>query len=246
MSVVSKFTVSLCMFFLLSSTLACASEVGENQTITKDKYYLIKPAELIQSLINGNLDAFTQVERRPTLPPTADQVQVAWRQEDYLYIAEALHEYVWAETLDDWQLHKMDFRLGCDDVETGFQNGRFEYFRVVGTGEEEARITRSMDIDPRGNFVNAWESEYRPNLMDWVPIDVANLQISVDDALQIAETNGGQRQRSSVDNSCEIALALSPDTSISGDWEIFYRRIDDGSLLLHLRVDPDTGEVEVR
>jgi hypothetical protein len=242
----SIIALSLCTIVLLSAALACASEVGESLAITRDKYYLIKPADLLQSLANGMPDAFTEVEQRPELLPPAEQIPVDWTQGDYLYIAQALHEHVWGETLDGWQLHKMDFRLGCDDVNKGFQNGRFEYFKVVGAGREKSRITRSMDIDPRGNFVNAWESEYRPNVMDWIPIDLAQLQISVDNALQIAEVNGGQKQRSLVENSCEISLAYSPDTSISGDWEIFYTRSDDGSRLMHLRVDPDTGEVKIR
>ena len=222
---------------LFAVTLSCNSQT-EEKTILLDQYYTIDPT----SLQNGDLDVFSPVSTGPELLPVNQQLPVDWLQADYFYIANTLYNSVLGKSLQDWNLNSMDFRLGCSKIRNGFQNGRFEFFKVVKEKEHEARMSRFIDIDPRGNLVHIKEWEYYPKLVNWGIIDLTELKISADRALQIAETSGGEEMRQSVGNACNISLVLSPGPANNRDWKVSYTRSDDRSSLFHIEIDPITGE----
>ena len=142
-----------------------------------------------------------------------------------------------------WQLSGMDFDLACSQVQNGFQNGRFRFFSVVRDDDQESRLTRFIDIDPRSNFVHVSETKYSPNLVDLKSIDMAQLKVSADQALQIAESKGGEEKRVSVKNACSISLALTLDRRNRWYWDVFYTRSDDRTLFFDILIDPYTGEI---
>jgi len=154
-----------------------------------------------------------------------------------------LYEGVLGKTLQGWQLNSMDFRSGCSKIQNGFQNGRFYFFKAVKEKEQESRIIRFIDIDPRGNFVHIKEWEFYPSLVNLEVIDLATLNISADLALQIAESNGGAEKRQSVGNACEIALVLSPSPASDKGWIAIYTRSDDRTSFFEIEIDPITGEI---
>ncbi|MCI0556431.1 MAG: hypothetical protein L0287_36275, partial [Anaerolineae bacterium] len=145
--------------------------------------------------------------------------------------------------LQGWQLKGMDFQLSCAQVHHGFQNGRLEFFKVVKEKEQESRIVRFIDVDPRGNFVHAKEWEFFPNLGNLKAIDLTQLEISADLALQIAESNGGEEKRQSIENACDISLGLYPNSSSYKGWEVIYTRSDDRTSFFHIQIDPISGEI---
>jgi hypothetical protein len=239
-----KFTYSMtfAVVVLLSAMLSCTVGEEEQQTNLFSLYYTIEPTSLLESLQRGKV-AFTPMSQRPELLPFDQQVTVNWHLADYFYIANALYEGVLGKTLQGWQLSGMDFRLACSRVQNGFQNGRFRFFNVVKDGDQESRLERFIDIDPRHNFVHVSETKYSPNLIDWKSIDMAQLKISADQALQIAESNGGEEKRASVNNACNISLLLTLDRTDTWHWRVYYARSDDRTLFFDILIDPYTGEI---
>lgn len=237
------FSIILVLLILLVATLSCNIGQIEEQTTLFDQYYAIEPASLMTSLKNGDMNAFTPVREEPELLPMEQQIPVDWLQADYFYIASTLYEGVLGKSLQGWQLNSMDFSLGCSKIRNGFQNGRFEFFKVAKEKEQESRISRFIDIDPRSNFVHVIEEEYYPKLADWKIINIEQIKVSADLALQIAENNGGDKSRESVRNACNISLVLSPSPASNKGWVVSYTRNDDRTSFFKIQIDPYTGEV---
>jgi hypothetical protein len=238
----STYSVILAAVILVLAMLSCNVDEREDQINLFSQYYTIEPASLLASLKHGEM-AFTPISQRPEFVPFDQQVIVDWSQADYFYIANALYEGVLGKTLLGWQLSSMDFALGCSQVQNGLQNGRFSFFSVVKDDDQGLRLTRFIDIDPSNNFVHVSEEKYSPNLVDLKSIDMAQLNISADQALQITESNGGEEKRASVNNACSISLALNLDRRDRWYWDVYYTRSDDRTLFFDIQIDPYTGEI---
>jgi hypothetical protein len=227
---------------LLSAMFACTSR-EEQQTILLRQDYLINPTTLIDSLNNDDMSAFTPSAEELDLLPVEQQVTVNWLQADYFYVANSLHERVFGESFQGWELNSMDFQLGCSQISNGFQNGRFTFFKVAKETNPEVRMSSFIDIDPRGNFVFLKEEQYYPKLVDWEVIDVENLKVSADQALQIAESNGGEERRKSVGNACNISLILNPGRD--GEWIVLYTETDELVSFFSVLIEPPTGKIVI-
>jgi len=234
-------SITLAFVMLFAGVLSCNIGKTEEQTNLFSQYYTIEPTSLLDSLKRGET-VFTPVSQRPELLPVDQKVTVNWHQADYFYIANALYEGVLGKTLQGWQLSSMDFALGCSKVQNGFQNGGFRFFSVVKDNDQESRLERFIDIDPSNNFVHVSETKYSPKLIDLKSIDLAQLKISADQALQIAESNGGEEKRASVKNACSISSLLTLDRTDRWQWKVFYSRWDDRTVFFNILIDPYTGE----
>ena len=235
--------ISLVLITLFAATLSCNIGQTEKQTTLSDQYYTIDPTTLMDSLQNGDMNSISPLREEPELLPVDQQLPVDWLQADYFYIANTLYNGVLGKTLEGWQLNSMDFRLGCSKIRNGFQNGRFYFFKEVKVKEQVGRILRFIDIDLRGNFIHAKEWELYPSLVNLEIINLANLKISADHALQVAENNDGEEKRQGVGNACNISLTLAPDNASYRGWEVIYTRSDDRTAFFHIQIDPITGEI---
>jgi hypothetical protein len=229
---------------LLGMILACQFnwDETEKQTTILEQYYLIDPQSLLYSLAQGNQNAFIPIDTEPEFPAPSQQIPVAWGQADYWYIVEAVFKSVWEEPLESWRLNNMGFGLGCEKVDDGLQYGDFRFFQDTKTNGRESRIMRYINIDPRSKSIHVWESEYHPRLVDWGSIELAQIRFSVDDALTIAESNGGMEKRLSVGNVCDVSLWLSPDSPRYQGWEVRYTTKEDIKFF-RIQVDPVTGKI---
>lgn len=235
--------IALALAALFAAMLSCNISRTEEQSTLFDQYYIIEPKHLIDSLQNGDINAFSPVNEEPELLPIDKQESVDWLQEDYFYIANTLYEGVLRKTLQGWQLKSMSFSSRCDYVQHGFQNGRFEFFKVVKEKEQESRFIRFIDIDPRGNFVHVKEWEFYPSLLNLEAIDIAQLRISAEHAFQLSELNGGEQKRRTVGDACNISLGLYPNSANYKGWIVSYTRSDDSSVFFRIKIDPYTGEI---
>lgn len=236
-------TSTLALAALVIAMLACRIGQTEERVTLFDQYYIIEPLTLVDSLKANNTNAFSPISKEPELLPVEQQVPVNWLQGDYFFIADTLYEKVLGKTLQDWQLSSMDFDLGCSKIGNGFQNGRFTFFRVVQDKEQKSRFVRPIDIDPRRNFVHTTEWKYYPSLINLETIDLSRLKINAENALQIAESNGGKEKRQLIEDACEISLGLYPNSSNYKGWVVTYTRKDDGASLFRIQIDPYTGEI---
>lgn len=229
---------------LLGAILACRINFDEKelQTTTLEQYYLFDPVSVINGFDHEDQIEFILVDAEPEFPPPSQQISVTWNQVDYLNIVEAVFLHVWKEPLEGWQLKTMDFGLSCAKSNIGLQYGSFIYFKNTITLEGESRTVRYIDIDPRSKSLHIRESEFYPRLVDWGSIGLKEVQFSADQALTLAENNGGREKRFLVDNRCDILLLLSPDLPRYKGWEVRYA-IQGDTRFFYVQVDSQTGEI---
>lgn len=227
---------------LLATSLGCNIGQTEQKAMLFDQYYRIEPSTLLSSLGRGETNAFTPVSDAPGSVPVHQQAPVPWLQADYLQLAHILFRDVLDKPIHDWHLKSMDFQTSCTLLDRGFQNGRFEFFMVRSDKNQESRFVRFVDVDPRGNFVNVMEWRIHPNLLSLNAIDLVQLKIPAETALQIAEASGGQQQRRAVANACNIFVGLFPNSASYRGWIVIYTRSQDNSALFRIYIDPGTGE----
>jgi hypothetical protein len=202
--------------------------------------FRMDPGTVIASLNKGNVDVFL-----PDSRSLEDRVNgtvlydapVSWSQSDNLKIVSALDGFVWGDTVGRWNLFSMTFSTDCQSDLNGVSGSVFKYFK---TNFDKGRITytwRQIEINSEYAYV-AWGggAEFAHPLLGWKSIDLSGLKISAEDAIRIAEENGGRETRSNVQNQCNIYLLLMPER-YSG-WLVDYQSTD-----FEIQIDPDTGEI---
>lgn len=217
---------------------SCIRQIENRETTesTLGQSYTIEPGKILESLARGEKGVFLP-ETAPELTLSSPSQPVNWKQVDYFQIADALHEYVWGESLEDWNLYFLDFSLGCNEINNGLQYGQFTFFKIEKIGGRQTRITHNIEIDPKNKSVSAWQTNYYPSLVTWKSIDLINTKISADEALQIAERDGGYSKRTAVNNSCNISVGISRDTANYSGWIVIYSP----SIFID-KIDPITGK----
>jgi hypothetical protein len=242
----NRFSISviLAIGMLFVATISCnfRFDTREEVTLSYKEYYAIDPPALLESLAQNGEAFFIPIENEPDILPLDQQLPVDWTQADYMHIANVLFEDIWKETTNGWSLKSMSFSLDCTKIEHGIQEADLRYFRNDKTPEQEIRIERSIDIYAWRKSARVVEFIYTPRWVDWGSIDLAQMQISADDVLMLAENYGGKEKRLDVDNACDIDLLLSPDDPRYRGWHVRYDNRDGGQIF-EAWIDPITGEV---
>ena len=202
-------------------------------------YYKIDPDNILTSLDFGGAKAFVPEATSPENPIYEEFF--SWNQSDYTKIVTALHEYVWNEGLDDWKLYYMYFDTPCHDNLIGFELGKYYYFKTTFQYGRISYAGRGFLITPQYGDVE-WGSgpNYPHPIQGWKSVDLNKVKITAEEALKIAEQNGGKETRLSVKNECKITAKLS---GYSG-WKMFIYRYDTGSSIFSIEIDPSTGKMK--
>ena len=180
-------------------------------------FFRINPETILASLKNGDKEVFLpeerDVEENVWGGPILYELPVPWRQSDYLMVANALNHFVWKDTLDNWGLFSMDFSTNCQDIPSGFREGGFEFFKTSFADFGRLRYTtRSLYMTPEYlSVVWGGDSNFPHPLLGWKGIDLSRVKISADDALKIADENGGREARLEVNDKCYASVHLRPE-----------------------------------
>lgn len=194
----------------------------------------------LEALARGNPDVFIPIAEDETIPEPSGVV-VQWDQADYFALANALHEFAWGESLEGWQFYQAMFRLQCDQVARGPQFALLEFYKSVLVGDGSKRIHHLIDIAPEDNRAYFTEFEYYPELISWPSIDLSDVKVTAEEALQIAEANGGAVFREQLDDKCSVYMYLRSD-EIRDGWYVDYSVSERKFSVL---VNENTGEFTV-
>ena len=202
--------------------------------------YQIDTASILTSLAEGETNLFAAQE---TAPQTSTALLSSWRQSDFIDVARALNQVASQEPLSGWRLYSMHFSTPCKDDLSGFTEADFYYFKT--TFRENGKIrytTQNIFISPEYEQV-IWSggATFPRPLIGWDYVRLRRIQITAEDALAIAEENGGRETRQLVDNNCRIHVRLA-----GGDrtWQILIYQNDTGSSLFRMMIDTESGNIE--
>jgi hypothetical protein len=202
--------------------------------------YQIDPNTIIAAFDSGRTDLFTLMDSsQPTAIPDAS---FSWLQEDFIKVARALNQTVWSEPLNGWKLYSMHFSTACQDDPHGFTEGDFYYFRTTFRDNGKIRFTtQDFFISlPHEQATWAGGANFAHPLFGWENIRLGRTQITAEDALTIAEENGGRESRLLVDNNCTIHVMLAGDNV----WQVYMYHDDTRALIFRMEIDPSTGQIE--
>ena len=214
---------------------------NEQRTTTHEGYYVVNRNSIIDSISQGNKDVFSHPMDTPTDTAPAIDQSVEWALSDYFLIAEAFHNFQWRESTDNWNLNHINTTMKCEDISVGPQYVFFWYFKTVNIQDEEVRLVHTVYIQPARNLIHWTEYKYYPVTVNWRSIEYSQLNITEQDALQIAEKNGGSEIRSSVNNNCSVGISLLPGSFFEG-WAVSYQY---GLDSLTVEVNTTTGEYKI-
>jgi hypothetical protein len=252
----SRMRILLFVLVIFSTSFACKLFQEEQEKTTAQGFYTIQPETLLSALAQGETNAFVpitedEVNAIRLAPPTASPVN--WTQDDYFYIVEAFYRGMLNDTLQGWHLQGMDFSLSCNEVDIGLQQGGFSFFKVIrNENNEDVLISRFIGIEPAYKVVLFWEREFYPYVVPRSSIDLASIKFDSAKVLQIAEDNGGRKQRLALNNQCSISLMLGEEPGIwyrirygtAFRWQVLYSGWNENrGITFLLTIDPFTGEL---
>ncbi len=235
-------------YLLLSDT----PKYPTGQPLENMDVYKIDPETISTSLDQGKTDVFMSTDKNPiydNVPPLDRPGSSFLVQGDYQKIVNALHQFVWKESLKDWHLYSTGLAIAqCKDISQVNSVG----FQFYQRQSDWYYVVHAMTIDLEYGYVYAGDNNGHYT-GQWKDIDLNNVMVnSFDKAMLIAEQNGGEEARLAVkeDQKCTISINLSPqalfDSSWPGwGWEITYWTDDGASLLFGIIIDPYTGNYKI-
>ena len=207
--------------------------------------YEIDPRTILEAIDQGKIDVFESAiatSNTDSNPPLSTGI-FPWNQSDYMKVANALHQYVWKENLNNWHLYSMYFYKDCQDNLAGFDSGKITFFKA--SNGLFSNTTHLMDIYPVGHGVS-WggKANFPRPISGWESIELNKIKLTADDALRMAEEKGGQEFRLKVKNACSIDVFINPNPNQDDDWIVYYD--NKGLSTFELHVDPYTGEYKIK
>ena len=202
---------------------------------------------IFESLPQNKTAVFTlqdDLSEKETATPPASTVPVQWGEAEYFQVGEAFHEFIWKEPTSDWKLRFIAFDMNCENVGRGFDGGSFVYYKTEHVyGEDETRFVHDLSIWSPDYFISSYQKELYPVREQWDAIDLEEVNISVEQALAIAEKNGGYDARLAVENACKIEVSIKPVNGYDA-WNVRYYGINYKPYFI-IDIDKQTGEYRV-
>lgn len=204
-------------------------------------FYQMDSQTILASLDGGETNVFTPVAANSQAPIFEEPI--SWQQSDFLKVARGLNQFIWKEPLSGWKLYSMNFSAACQDDPIGFSEGDFYYFKTVFRDNGKIRYsTQDYSISPQTGAVSwAGGANFPHPPLGWASIRLSQIKVTAEDALRIAEENGGRETRLLAQNKCRMHMGL-----LSGDavWQVFIYQDDTGSTLFRMKIDTRTGRIE--
>jgi hypothetical protein len=190
---------------LLAAHLACGFGPRTWRDLRGAELRTIDADTILQQLQQGDQDVFAEADfgswEWPSNPTLVD-----WDQADFLSIAEAVHRYVWHESMAELHVSSLSFDLTCAQADLGPQQMEVHLVRVSRDGTMEWRLERRIYIRSQlRDEIEWWQSEVYPNVFGVGWIDLARASMTAEAALTIAETNGGAEARRLAADECSIS-----------------------------------------
>ena len=215
--------------------------------LKNDVSYKINPATILDALDGGKTSVFLPANEK-SIPALEVSPLIPWTQKDFLRVANALHEYVWKEALENYQLYSLDFRVpDCDGV-FRVDHASFQFYQRQGNWHY---IVHNMVIDLQNGYVDAGDNNglYSGH---WEDVDLDSALVNdASKALSIAEQNGGREASIQIhnDQNCSTSINFSPSGYKRAilKWEVTYwlHGKTNDKVIYKIMIDPFTSEYEV-
>lgn len=216
----------------------------------KTGFYQFDPRTILTSIDQGKADLFITTLTENPYDVDVEYDGIAWTQSDYLHVASALSQKVWNEplNLNDWSVYSIFFsNYHCSDNFGGFDDFDITYYKTIKAGWEPIYIARHIKLTPwMGVATWAGDGEFSTDLFlgYWKNIELTKFKITAEQAVRIAEENGGKTARLNVGNDCTVYVFVSesPNRIFEKSWLVNYSL----ETWFSVDVNPFTGYAYIR
>lgn len=201
----------------------------------RDGYYKIDPQTILTSLENEDMNVFEPLVTDPNKIEKLTDISVAWTQADYLRIFSAFSKLVWDDSMDPkvWGIYYVNFVGRCFDEACNLHNALIVYFKISAN----SYTTRIMEVQPSFGLVRWGDETNYPLVRRWESVQLTEARITAEDALKIAEKNGGREIRLKAPNKYTVTVdSWGSDNKI---WQVQY--LFDDPPFYQFLIDFDTG-----
>jgi len=188
--------------------------------------YTFNPYTILDSLGTENSDLFIPAPAEPDegWPLIASPGTFGWDERDYLRVANALHQRVWGEPLDNWKLIYAYYKISqCTDIVDNVDSVAISFYRRVNGLDN----VHGFWLQPLKGIATAG---YGYNSDIGKAIDLDNMKVNnLNSALMISEGVGGKEVRTMLkDSDCYVSALFAPYVlhgyfnSFDWGWRIYY------------------------
>jgi hypothetical protein len=189
---------------------------------------------------NGN-SFFIQVPYSEGFP-TPIFTTLTWKQEDYFWTLDLFMKYILHEDRISWEVVDVSSVRLCSDPD-GLPNLTIKMQKRVLSAQENYRIEILVNILPQSGMIEILKREYAPDEGGERTIRWDDIKIPAEQALLIADENGGSVVHQALNAQCRIVIGLK--AGIQGnDWRIRYEPINQPSVF-EIAVDERTGKYRI-
>ena len=207
--------------------------------------YQIDPNTILSSLQLGETNIFTPMAATPNPEsPLLPSGSLPWTQSDFMRIANAISQLAWKEPLEleKWTIYYLAFGRECQNSPRGFNWMELTYYKTARENWKEIYPTRHIEIYPLYGSVSTgsssnFDSKY---FVGSNQTDFTEFNITADNALQLAEENGGKAARLEHNNDCLI-LIRTPIHTNDERWGVDYYP----GVYFEMTIDPYLGKYEL-
>jgi hypothetical protein len=238
------------VFIVLFSLNSCWF-LQKEERVYSDSYYFTYNAEtILDDIKRGEEDILLPISVNEELEIIPLEDATLWSQSDIIKIIDYIFEYVWQDSREGWELDLLYVGTDCQKI-NGFLGGRFRFVKSIKTGDKkhESRFVRTVFIQSRDRSIVVLDEEHYPRMFSWNTFDLNKMKITAEQALQIAEENGGLENRLAVNNECFIWVdmelrekSIIPVVNIplvkTYEWIVRYRSVSDNETIFRYWVEP--------
>lgn len=241
-----KSSITIILFACLAFLQAACEPEYEVRVSEKESYYTFSPETILNDITQGKIDdIFALIS-----PETVDKEEhpVYWTSADYFSVAWLLKEQISQDSLDSWQLRAVSLNYECANPDLGFSRGVFDFFRTGNTGDQQFRDTLGIDVKPGSKVARRYDIRYSPVLEKWKAINLDELQVSAEQAVEIARRNGGDAVVAFVEDRCFAIASLLQGGSGYQGWTVRYNIFNEKSSLetiFEIHIHPVDGRFQV-
>ncbi|PWH12833.1 MAG: hypothetical protein DDG60_11575 [Anaerolineae bacterium] len=206
---------------------------------SKEAYRFDPQTILTRNVSDENI--FVQIpfpEEFPEPFPTA----IFWQQTEYLQVTDLFMEYILHDTRTTWKVSMISSARWCSDPPS-LPRLTITMQKKVLQPEENHRIEALVNVMPQIGIIKLLKQEYAPDEGGERTINWSDIVIPAEQALLIAEQNGGAVVRQALGNQCRITISLTAGIQ-KNDWWIYYEPLNEPSVF-EIAVDEKTGKYRI-
>ncbi len=231
--------------YLVIIQLGSEYQIEEELLDASEEAYRFNPQTVLSIPSPSEGEVFIPIPFQEDILKEPTNVQVLWRQEEYFHVIDLLMQTVLHEQLKNWRLNSVASKINCAEPIFGQvipQGMSVELFREIKTPEQKMRQDLHIIIDSDKELIIVFAREYYSYaILDY--IEWTNFKIPIEQALTIADQQGGAKVRTALNNHCEIRAILTAGIQ-KDDWQISYEPYNKPSVF-EVAVDEKTGKYRI-